>query len=99
MDRGATGTEHLPGTINDSAASGCRPAVLPSGSRCGVDRAAQSEEDPAGLRDDGLAVCAAGGRPFGVHQPSTRAMCQARFWVLAAVGEVLMATAHSPGDF
>src|SRR5918995_3282918 len=70
MDGGATATEHLLGMIDDSGGTrGAGPPSGLSGSRCGVDRAAQPEEDPAGLRDEGLAACAGGGWPFGAHQP------------------------------
>src|SRR5918997_823806 len=97
MDGGATATEHLLGMIDDSGRVAGPPSCL-SGSRCGVDRAAQPEEDPAGLRDERLASCAGGGWPFGVTSPSTRATRRARFWVLAAEGGPHGDGAHSPGD-
>ena len=98
MDGGARAIEHLLGMIDDSGRVAGPPSCL-SGSRRGVDRAAQPE-DAAGLWDEGLAVCAGGGWPFGAHQPQHSRHVSARFWVLAAVGEVLMATARTPtGDF
>ena len=101
MDGGATATEDLLGMIDDSGSTRVAgPPSCLSGSRCGVDRAAQPEEDPAGLRDEGLAVCAGGGWPFGAHRPNHSRRMSRRFRVLAAVGEVLMATARTPtGDF
>ena len=99
MDGGATATEHLLGMIDDSGSTRVAgPPSRLSGSRCGVDRAAQPEEDPAGLRDEGLAACAGGGWPFGAHQPKHSRQMASTLLVLAAVGEVLMATARTPPE-
>jgi hypothetical protein len=97
MDGGATAAEHLLGMIDDSG--GTRVAGPPSclfGSRWGVDRAAPPEEDPAGPGTKcSLSAQAVGGRSV-LTSTTTGAMCRARFWVLAAVGEVLIATARTP---
>ena len=80
MDGGATATEHLLGMIDNSGSTrGAGPPSCLSGSRCGVDRAAQPEEDVAGLWDEGLAVCAGGGWPVGARQPSHWRIRRARF--------------------
>ena len=100
MDGGATATEHLLGMIDNSGSTrGAGPPSCLSGSRCGVDRAAQPEEDPAGLRDEGLAVCQEVGGRSVLTSPSTRAMCQACFRVLARRWRGPHGDgAHSPGD-
>ncbi len=99
MDGGATATEHLLGMTDDSGSTRVAgPPSCMSGSRCGVDRTAQPEEDPAGPGTKGsLSAQEVGGRSV-LTSPTTRAMCQARFGVLAAVGEVLMATARTPPE-
>ncbi len=100
MDCGATATEHLLGMIDDSGSTRVAgPPSCMSGSRCGVDRTAQPEEDPAGPGTKGsLSAQEVGGRSV-LTSPTTGAICRARFWVLAAVGGVLTARRALPGDF
>ncbi len=100
MDGGATATEHLLGTIDDSG--GTRgagpPSCCPARGAESIGQRSRRRTPPASGTKGSLSAQEVGGRSV-LTSPTTRATCQARFGVLPAVGEVLMATARTPpGD-
>jgi hypothetical protein len=100
MDGGATATEHLLGMIDDSGSTGLparRPACPAHGAEWTGQRS-RRRTPPASRTKGSLPAQEVGGHSV-LTGPSTRATSQAGFRVLAAVGEVLMATARTPtGD-
>jgi hypothetical protein len=100
MDGGATATEHLLGMIDDSGSTrgAGPPSCCPARGAESIGQRCRRRTPPASGTNGSLSAQEVGGRSV-LTSPTTRAMCEARCWVLAAVGEVLMATARTPtGD-
>ena len=100
MDGGATATEDLLGMIDDSGSTRVAgpPSCCPARGAESTGQRSRRRTPPASGTKGSLSAKEVGGHSV-LTGPSTRATSQAGFRVLAAVGEVLMATARTPtGD-
>ena len=97
---GATATKHLLGMIDDSGTTrgAGPPSCCPARGAESIGQRCRRRTPPASETKGSLSAQEVGGRSV-LTSPSTPATRRARFRVLAAVGEVLMATARTPtGD-
>jgi hypothetical protein len=99
MDGGAAATEDLLGTIDDSGSTrrAGPPSCCPARGAEWTGQRSRRRTPPASGTKGSLSAQEVGGRSV-LTSPSTRATWQARFRVLAAVGEVLTARRALPGD-
>ena len=99
MDGGATATEHLLGTIDDSGSTrgAGRPSCCPARGAESIGQRSRRRTPLACGTRGSLSALEVGGRSV-LTSPTTRATRRARWWVLAAVGEVLAARRALPGD-
>jgi hypothetical protein len=99
MDGGAAATEDLLGTIDDSGSTrrAGPPSCCPARGAEWTGQRSRRRTPPASGTKGSLSAQEVGGRSV-LTGPSARATWQARFRVLAAVGQVLTARRALPGD-
>jgi hypothetical protein len=99
MDGGATATEDLLGMIDDSGSTrgAGPPSCCPARGAESTGQRSRRRTPPASGTKGSRSAPEVGGR-LVLTSPSTPATCQARFRVLAAVGEVLTVRRALPGD-